>query len=155
MGSDEVNTTTEAIDEESGMERAWGVAEPPGHYQFEPLSGHVIAAAIAVHKQLGPGFREELYENALCIELDKRGLRYARQVDVPVYYDGILVGTHTLDLLIGGSIVAELKSVAALSDVHYAQLQAYLQAANVGVGLLLNFGDYPLGIKRLVNKHGR
>ena len=155
MEWDEGSGAAGGTGEELVTDGAPRIAESQGHYQFEPLSGHVIAAAIAVHKQLGPGFREEIYENALCIELDKRGLRYARQVDVPVYYDGILVGTHTLDLLIGGSIVAELKSVAALSDVHYAQLQAYLQAANVGVGLLLNFGDYPLGIKRLVNKHGR
>ena len=108
-----------------------------------------------MHKQLGPGFREQLYETALCIEMDKRGIPYAQQVEVPVYYEGVLVGAHTLDLLVGGSIVVELKSVTALADVHYAQLQAYLQAANVGVGLLLNFGDYPLCIKRLVNRHGR
>ena len=84
------------------MAEASGISEPREGYQFEPRSQRVIGAAIAVHKQLGPGFREEVYENALCMELDKRGLQYARQVDIPVRYDGALVGEHTLDLLVEG-----------------------------------------------------
>jgi GxxExxY protein len=131
----------------------WRVAEPGGGYQFEPCSQRVIGAAIAVHKELGPGFREELYENALCLEFDRRGLQYQRQLEIPVSYQGIQVGTHTLDLLVERALVVELKSVSILVDVHYAQLQAYLRAADVRAGLLLNFGELPLGIKRLVNNY--
>src|SRR5713101_5091283 len=98
MDRDAGGANGDVIVEDLVVGEACRIAEPQGQYQFEPLSSRVIAAAIAVHKQLGPGFREELYENALCIELDRRGLSYARQVDVPVHYDGILVGTHTLDL---------------------------------------------------------
>ncbi len=135
------------------MDETVRVNEPEGGYQFEPLSQQVIGAALAVHKQLDPGFREEVYENALCMELDKRGLRYDRQVDISVHYDGALVGTHTLDLLVERSLVVELKAVFTLAEVHYAQLTAYLRAADARVGLLLNFGQLPLGIKRLVNTH--
>jgi GxxExxY protein len=135
------------------MEDAEAVHEPEGVYQFEPLSGKVIAAALEVHKKLGPGFREELYENALCVEFKRRGLDYARQVPVPVYYEGILVGEHLLDLVVENSLVLELKGVATLLEVHYAQLQGYLRAADKRVGLLMNFHSQPLTIKRMVNKH--
>jgi GxxExxY protein len=135
------------------MDEASWVAEPAGSYEFESLSSRVIGAAIEVHKQLGPGFKEEVYETALCHELSKRGIRFAYQVTIPVHYDGVLVGTHVLDLLVEDSLVVELKFVATLLDVHYAQLQGYLRAAGVHVGLLLNFGDHPLTIKRLVNKY--
>src|SRR5437870_751327 len=102
-------------------EELW-VGEPRVSYGFEPLSGRVIAAGLAVHKQLGPGFREEIYENALCIELQKQGLTFTRQQDVNVYYDGRLVGKHALDFLVQDMIVVELKSVIHLLDVHLAQL---------------------------------
>ena len=131
----------------------WRVAEPGGGYQFEPRSQRVIGAAIAVHKALGPGFREELYENALCLEFDRLGLQYECQVEIPVSYHGVLVGTHFLDLLVQRALVVELKSVTEQLDVHYAQLRAYLRAADARVGLLINFGALPIGIKRLVNKY--
>ena len=137
------------------MDETVRVNEPECGYQFEPLSQRVIGAALAVHKQLGPGFREDVYENVLCMEFDKRGLQYQQQLDITVRYDGAPVGTHTLDLLVEGSLVVELKAVFALADVHYAHLTAYLRAADVRVGLLLNFGQLPLGIKRLVNTHRR
>ncbi len=128
------------------------VAEPEQtSYRFEPVSGRIIRAAVRVHKALGPGFREELYLNAMCIELEKSGLRYGRRVDYPVYYEGQKVGTHELDLLIEDSIIVELKAVSAILEVHKAQLLAYLRAANKRVGLVINFGEMPLGIKRLLN----
>jgi GxxExxY protein len=136
------------------MEEADRVAEPPGGYQFEPLSQRVIGAALDVQKELGPGFREEVYENALYLELTERGIPCARQVEIPVPYHGVLVGDHLLDLLVDKSLVVELKAVSLLLEIHYAQLRAYLRAADVRVGLLINFGELPLGIKRLVNKYG-
>ena len=106
-----------------------------------------------MHRRLGPGFREELYENALCIEFDKRGIGYSRQVPITVHYDGHEIGLHGLDLIVEGSLVLELKAVSCLLDVHAAQLLAYLRAANAPVGLLLNFGEMPLKVKRLVNNY--
>jgi GxxExxY protein len=130
------------------------VAEPSGAgYNFEPLSDKVLGAAIEVHKRLGPGFREDLYANALCIELEKRRLRYGREVQVAVHYDGVAVGDHELDLVVEDAIIVELKAVSMLLQVHQAQLMAYLRATNLRVGLLLNFGEIPLGIKRIVNKY--
>jgi GxxExxY protein len=135
------------------MEEAVKVAEPSGVYQFETLSQRVIGAALEVHRRLGPGFREDVYENALCLEFEKREIPYQRQIEFPVHYDGVLVGGHTLDLLIDGWLVVELKAVSMLLEVHSTQLQAYLRAADARVGLLLNFGEVPLKIKRFVNKY--
>src|SRR5437879_13162244 len=115
------------------MGEEWRIAKPQGGYQFEPRSQRVIGAAMAVHKALGPGVREELYEEALCLEFDSLGLKYDRQLDIPVTYRGVSVGTHTLDLLVEGALVVELKSVTGLVEVHYAQLRAYLRAADVRV----------------------
>jgi GxxExxY protein len=130
------------------------VAEPVGPgYNFEPVSQRVIGAAIEVHKRLGPGFRESVYEKALHVEFQKRSLAYQTKVVIPVHYDGIQVGDHELDLLVENSVVVELKAVSCFQEVHFAQLLAYLRAADVRVGLLLNFGEMPLGIKRLVNRY--
>jgi GxxExxY protein len=121
--------------------------------EFDMLSRRVIGAAIEVHRRLGPGFGEELYERALCIELEKRGIRCDRQVVIPVYYDGIEIGRHRLDLIVEGQLIIELKAVSAIADVHSAQLLGYLRATNLQVGLVLNFGDMPLGVKRIVNQY--
>ena len=129
------------------------MAEPPGSYEFEPLSQRIIGAALEVHTRLGPGFRESVYEEALRLELDKRGIDWERGKVIAVQYDGVLVGTHRLDLVVSGSVVVELKAVSAFLEVRTAQLRAYLRAADLRVGLLLNFGAMPLGIKRLVNKY--
>jgi GxxExxY protein len=128
-------------------------ADSRGDYRFEPPSHRVIGAAVEVHKRLGPGFREDVYENALCIELRKQGITFARQVQIAVQYDGFPVGWHTLDLFVDGALVVELKAVSCMLEVHHAQLAAYLRAADARVGLLLNFGELPLGIKRLVNRY--
>ncbi|MFN3650528.1 MAG: GxxExxY protein [Armatimonadota bacterium] len=120
---------------------------------FEPVSQRVIGAAIAVLKAVGPGFREEVYENALCIELESRGIPYERQVQVPVFYRRRNVGTHILDLLVDKTVVIELKAVSSLANLHAAQAVSYLRAANLRVGLVLNFGETPLGIRRVVNRY--
>src|SRR5437762_10882694 len=136
------------------MDEEWSVHEPsPGGYRFDPLSYRVIGAATDVHRQLRPGFREELYENALCIEFDTRNICYRRQVPIAVHYDGHEVGMHGLDLVVESSLVLELKAVSCLLDVHAAQLLAYLRAADAPAGLLLNFGEMPLKVKRLVNNY--
>ena len=119
------------------------------HLPSSELTGRIIAAAIEVHTRLGPGFIESAYENALCIELDKRGISFTKQVEVSVMYDDIDVAVHRLDLLVEDEIVVELKATTKTDAVHFAQTRSYIQAAGLDVGLLLNFGQAPLGIRRV------
>ncbi len=114
------------------------------------LTERIIGAAIEVHRRLGPGFLESFYENALVIELRKRGLKVAQQVEVPVRYDGIVVGIHRLDLLVDDIIVVEFKATKDLEDVHFAIVRSYLKATGQKHGLILNFSKHPLQVKRVV-----
>lgn len=109
----------------------------------------IIAAAIAVHRELGPGFLESVYERAMAVELARLGLPFRRQVRVPVLYRGVRVGLHVVDLLIDDRIVVELKAVRDLEDVHYVVLRSYLRAVDREIGLLLNFAKPSLQIKRV------
>ena len=118
--------------------------------EFEELTGKIIGAAIEVHRQLGPGFVESIYENALVYELRKRGLKVEQQLEVPVFYDGIEVGKHRLDLLVEGEIVIDLKAVSELHDVHFAIVKSQLRAAKRKHGLLLNFAKVTLEVKRVI-----
>jgi GxxExxY protein len=113
------------------------------------LSSRVIEAAIEVHKTLGPGFIESVYESALCLELTHRGLAFERQKTVPVLYRGEPIGEHRLDLLVEKSLVVELKAVAALDDIFFAVGRSYMKAVGVDDGLLLNFATMPLTIRRI------
>jgi len=117
---------------------------------FDDLSRQVIGAAIEVHSRLGPGFVESVYEQALRIELSKRGIAFESQKEITVTYDGQVVGRHVLDLLVGEELVVELKAVNALEKVHYAQVKSYLRATGAQVGLLMNFATAPLDVKRVV-----
>lgn len=114
------------------------------------LTDRIIAAAIKVHKKLGPGFLESIYEKALVLEMRKRGLRADQQVEIGVHYDGILVGTHRLDLLVEGIVVVELKTVKNLEDAHFSTVRSYLKALGKHHGLLLNFSKATLEIKRVI-----
>ncbi len=119
-------------------------------HEFEPLSGRVLEAAVAVHQALGPGFLESVYENALVVAFDQRGIRFQRQYEVHVSFEGQEVGLHRLDLLVEGRIVVEIKAVKALDDIHFAQLRSYLKATQLRTGLLLNFNAPILVVKRVV-----
>jgi GxxExxY protein len=116
----------------------------------EELTGSVIGAAINVHKALGPGFLESVYENALALEFAALGIRFERQLAVPVLYRGSEVGFHRLDLLVAGLIVVELKAVKALESVHFAVVRSYLRATACEHGLILNFAKPTLEIKRVI-----
>lgn len=121
--------------------------------EVEELAHAVIGAAVEMHKSLGPGFPESVYEQALCHELELRNIPFARQVPIVVRYKGQIVGEGRLDLLIGGSLVVELKAIDALSSVHTAQVVAYLKATGHQLGLLVNF-NVPIlksGIRRVIN----
>ena len=113
------------------------------------LSGQVIAAALEVHRALGPGFLESVYENALCIELDLRGIGYERQKPVPLFYRDRLIGEHRLDLLIEKTLIIELKAVKTLEDIFFSTVRSYMKAAGLEDGLILNFATMPLTIKRV------
>jgi len=119
------------------------------------LSGQVIAAAVQVHQALGPGFLESVYEEALCIELDFRGIRYERQKSVPLSYRGQPVGEHRLDLLVERVLVVELKAAKTLENIFFATTRSYMKAVDVEDGLILNFATIPLTIKRVGRELGQ
>jgi GxxExxY protein len=116
----------------------------------EDLTSRIIACAIEVHKVLGPGFLESIYETALAIELRRAGLRVEQQKTIPLTYREISIGEHRLDLLVEGKIVVELKAISALEDIHFAIVRSYLKAAGLEHGLLFNFAKIPLTVKRVI-----
>ncbi len=119
-------------------------------HEFEALSGRILEAAVEVHRALGPGFLESVYENALMVAFNHRGIRFDQQHEVRVSFEGQDVGVHRLDLLVEGQIVVEIKAVKALEDIHFAQLKSYLKATHLRIGLLLNFNAPTLVVKRVV-----
>lgn len=108
----------------------------------------IIAAAIRVHRALGPGFLESIYEQALAVEFALSGIQFVRQKSVPLFYKDHQIGEHRLDFLVEDEIVVELKAISALEDIHFAIGRSYLKATNLQDGLLLNFATAPLTIKR-------
>lgn len=118
--------------------------------EFEALSGRILEAGIQVHRALGPGFLESVYENALVVAFSHRGIRFAKQHEVRVSFEEQEVGFHRLDLLVEGQIVVEIKAVKALEEIHFAQLKSYLKATQLRTGLLLNFNAPILVVKRVV-----
>ncbi len=119
-------------------------------FVFDALSNKVIAAAVEVHRALGPGFLEGVYEAALKVELASRGIAFESQKQMEVVYAGKVVGNHVLDLFVEEQLVVELKAVSGLEDVHFAQVRSYLKATGATVGLLMNFNCPKLTVKRVV-----
>jgi GxxExxY protein len=125
--------------------------EKKGKHQFENLSRKIIGAALEVHRELGPGFLENVYEEALKVDLTEHRLHFECQKEIKIEYLGVLVGTHRLDLVVENKIIVELKAVNELADIHFSQLRSYLKATGLKVGLLLNFAKPTLQIRRVVN----
>ena len=115
----------------------------------EEITSQIIAAFYVVYNTLGYGFLEKVYENALALELQKRGLRVSRQVSIQVHYEGQVVGTYFADILVEGKVVLELKAAEDIVKAHENQLVNYLKATDLEVGLILNFGPEP-GFKRKI-----
>jgi len=113
------------------------------------LTKRIIAAAIAVHRELGPGYLESIYENALCVELDYQGIPYEKQKIVDIFYRDKPVGEHRLDLLVVGTVVVELKAIKSLEDIHFVIVRSYMKAIKMETGLLFNFASMPLTVKRV------
>jgi GxxExxY protein len=112
------------------------------------ITNQIIAAAIRVHRELGPGFLESTYEEALAVEFALSGIQFIRQDPVPLFYRDHQIGEHRLDFLVEGKIVVELKAISQLEDIHFAVGRSYLKATNLQDGLLFNFATAPLTIKR-------
>lgn len=114
------------------------------------ISEKVISCAFEVSKQLGAGFLEAVYENALCVELKQNGTDFQRQKNVEVFYKGQNVGNYVVDIVVENKLLLELKALSSLSPQHDAQVMNYLKATGIQVGLLLNFGRSKLAIRRIV-----
>lgn len=120
--------------------------------RMNELTGAVIGAAIEVHRVLGAGFLESVYEEALALELELRGIGFSRQKVVAVTYKGRRIGEGKLDLLVANTLIVELKAVANITPIHEAQVLSYLKMTRYPLGLLINF-NVPLlkdGIRRII-----
>jgi GxxExxY protein len=126
--------------------------EESGQLEYGDLSGKVIGAAFEVINELGAGFLESVYENALLIALQQAGVRVERQAPIKVNFRGSVVGDFYADLLVESRILVELKAVKALVPEHQAQIINYLKATGISVGLLINFGNPRLEYKRLTRR---
>jgi GxxExxY protein len=124
-------------------------------YPHSALTSKIIGCAMEVHKALGNGFQEVIYQRSLEYEFSLQNLQSSREHVMPVFYKGIHVGTRRVDFLVENCISVELKAVIVLEDVHFAQAINYLEAYNLQAGLLLNFGARSLEFKRLHNKKYR
>ena len=121
-------------------------------YKYSELTSKIIGCAMTVHKALGNGFQEVIYQRALEIEMRLAGLSFSREHDMPIYYRQEQIGTRRVDFLVEAVISVELKAITKLEDVHFAQAINYLEAYNLEIGLLINFGETSLNFKRLTNK---
>jgi len=120
-------------------------------FKFQEITKRIIGAAMKVHSTLGNGFQEVIYQRALEIEFTKERLSFVREFAMPIFYDGQIVGERRVDFLVEELISVELKARESLEPVHYSQARNYLEAYNLEVGLLLNFGNISLEYKRLEN----
>jgi GxxExxY protein len=119
--------------------------------KYSDITGKIIGGAMEVYNVLGNGFQEVIYQNALKKEMSLRGLSFNREFEMPIYYKGEQIGSRRVDFLVESVISVELKALSSLEKVHLAQAINYLEAYNLEVGLLINFGDDSLDFKRLVN----
>jgi len=119
-------------------------------YKHRDLTERIIGAAFEVHKFLGNGFQEVIYQRALAHEMSRAGLGFARELEQEIFYRDFPepIGTRRADIIVEGAVLAELKAITSLDDVHLAQLLNYLRAYRIEVGLLLNFGSKSLSVKR-------
>ena len=115
----------------------------------DPITHEIIGCAMEIHRQLGAGFQEVIYQRCLEIELGVKGLPFGREVEQPIYYKGNKVGTRRADFIVDKRIVVELKAVLALENAHIVQAKNYLHAYDLDLGLLINFGGDSLEVKRI------
>ena len=121
-------------------------------YKYSELTGKIIGCAMAVHKTLGNGFQEVIYQRALEIEMRLAAIEFTREFEMPIFYHEEQIGTRRVDFLVEGKVSVELKALIKTEPVHLAQAINYLEAYNLEIGLLINFGNTKLEFHRLENK---
>lgn len=121
-------------------------------YKYSELTANIIACAFRVHNILGNGFQEVVYQRALAIEMRLNGLDFAREFEMPILYREEQIATRRVDFFVGGIVSVELKATTKFEDHHFAQAMNYLEAYNLEIGLLINFGETSLKFKRFTNK---
>ena len=120
-------------------------------YKYSELTSKIIGCSMEVHKILGNGFQEVIYQRALEKEMALQGLSFDREFNMPIFYKEDQIGSRRVDFLVEGVIAVELKALIKLEDVHLAQAINYLEAYNLEIGMLINFGAKSLEFKRLIN----
>jgi len=121
-------------------------------YKYSDLTSKVIGCAMKVHSALGNGFQEVIYQRALAIEFQIAEIAFSREHEMPIFYRNHQIGTRRVDFLVEDILSVELKALTKLEDVNFAQAINYLEAYNLEIGLLINFGERSLNFKRLQNK---
>lgn len=119
--------------------------------KHDELTHKIIGCAMKVHRVLGNGFQEVIYQRALAIELEKQGISYKREMEMAIFYEDIEIGTRRVDFFVEENIMVELKTLVKIEDVHLAQAMNYCQAYGLPIGLLINFGAKSLEFKRVYN----
>lgn len=119
--------------------------------KYEDLTYRIIGCAMEVHKHLGNGFQEVVYQRALAIEMQMQGIEFSREHEMPLQYKGHDIGTRRVDFFVENTIMVEIKAIINLEDVHLAQAMNYVEAYNLEIGLLINFGAKSLQHKRVHN----
>ena len=120
-------------------------------YKYSELTGKIIGCSMEVHKSLGNGFQEVIYQRALALEFKSQGIPFVRELSMPIYYRNEHIGTRRVDFLVDDKISVELKAVSKLDDAHLNQAINYLEAYNLEIGLLINFGANSLEFRRVIN----
>ena len=120
-------------------------------YKYSDITAKIIGASMEVHKILGNGFQEVIYQRALAKEMNLQGLSFAREFEMPIFYKEEQIGIRRVDFLIENVVSLEMKAIIQLEDVHLNQAINYLEAYNLEIGMLINFGAKSLQFKRLIN----
>ncbi|MFH1360978.1 MAG: GxxExxY protein [Candidatus Omnitrophota bacterium] len=121
--------------------------------ELDKLTEKIIGIGIEIHNNLGPGFVEKIYEKAMAYEFQKNKIRFEEQAEIKVNYKTVELGYQRVDFLVEDEVIIELKSVSELGNIHYAQMLSYLKTTGKKVGLILNFAENRLKIKRMVNNY--
>jgi GxxExxY protein len=119
-------------------------------YKYSDITGKIIGCAMEVHRYLGNGFQEVIYQRALSLEMQQQGLSFSREQEMKIHYKGAEIGTRRVDFFVEEKVMVEIKAIIQLEDVHLAQAINYLEAYGLEIGLLINFGSRSLQFKRVV-----
>jgi GxxExxY protein len=120
-------------------------------FKYSELTSKIIGCGMQVHAALGNGFQEVIYQRAMEMEMYESGLKFGREISIPVYYKKEQIGERRVDFLVDNKICVELKALMQLENVHFTQTKNYLEAFNLEIGLLLNFGSVSLEFRRIEN----